>query len=256
MHALTRTLAIVAVLSACTADSPQTSPKLPPPLPENASGVALCPVPSMIEAYPGDYPNQPNGPQPLAPDCITHKHDVIIVLGCPNEETGAPSACQMTRADIAVSLSAAGYGDRFITTGGAVHNQWVEADTLRELLFERGIASDRIMTEPLAEHTDENIYHSTKIMEQENLVSAVVVSDQPGHLVLTGVCDSNCCVDLGRLSVFDFPIENGQVSVGHYVRFPWAKPVSDEECVHIEIPSKFMCTNLEQRRACKDNFQL
>jgi len=254
MHALTRTLPLLAVLCACTAE-PSPSP-LPPPLPENASDVALCPVPSMLEAYPGDYPNQPNGPQPLAHDCLTRTHDVIIVLGCPNEDTGAPSMCQIARADIASSLSAAGYGDRFITTGGAVHNQWVEADTLRDLLLERGIAQDRIMTEPLAEHTDENIYYSTKIMERENLVSAVVVSDQPGHLVLTGVCDSNCCVDLGRLSVFDFPVASGRVSVGHYVRFPWAKPVSEAECTHIEIPSKFMCTNLEQRRACKDNFQL
>jgi hypothetical protein len=210
----------------------------------------------MIEAFPGEYPNQANGPQPLASDCVTRKHDVIIVLGCPNEDTGAPSACQITRADIAVSLSSAGYGDRFITTGGAVHNAWVEADTLRDLLIERGIAMDRITTEPEAEHTDENIYYSTNIMEQQGQVSAVVVSDQPGHLVLTGVCDSNCCVDLGRVSVFDFPVAGGRVSVGHYVRHPWAEPISTDECTHIQTPTKFMCTNLAQRRACKDNFQL
>jgi hypothetical protein len=118
------------------------------------------------------------------------------------------------------------------------------------------VTVDRITTESKAEHTDENIFYSTKIMEENDQVSAIVVSDQPGHLVLTGVCDSNCCVDLGRLSVFDFPVADGRFSVGHYVRRPWAEPISAAECTHIEIPTKFMCTNLAQRRSCKDNFQL
>jgi hypothetical protein len=242
-------------LLSCGADPAPISPELPP-LPEGASPVALCPVDSMIDSYPGQYPNQPNDPQPLASACITAKHDVIVVLGCPNDETGAPSACQIARADIAVALMEAGFGDRFITTGGAVYNEWVEAETLRDLLVERGVSPDRITPEPLAEHTDENIYFSTRIMEEQGLASAVVVSDQPGHLVLTGLCDCNCCVDLGRLTVVDLPIASGRVSVGHYVRHPWARQNTDEECTHIETPSKFMCTNLAQRRACKDNFQL
>lgn len=240
---------------ACEDGTPSASPAAPP-LPAGASPVAFCETASMVSAYPGDFPNQPNDPQPLASACIAAAHDVIIVLGCPNEDTGAPSACQMARADIAVSLAAAGYGQFFITTGGAVHNGWVEADTLRDLLIMRGIAADQIETEPLAEHTDENIYFSTRIMEQRDFVSAVVVSDQPGHLTLTAVCDSNCCVNLGRLTVVDFPVKNGRVTAGHYVRFPWAPAISAEECTHIETPTKFMCTNLDTRRACKSHFML
>jgi hypothetical protein len=248
-------LATLTLFLACAAD-PAPAPPPPPPLPEGASPVALCPVDSMIDAYPGDYPNQPNGPQPLASTCITAPHDVLVVLGCPNDDGGAPSACQTARVDIAVALMKAGYGDRFITTGGAVHNEWVEADTLRDLLASRGVPLERVTTEPLAEHTDENIYFSTRIMEERGFASAIVVSDEPGHLVLTGLCDSNCCVDLGRLTVVDLPIDGGRVSVGHYVRHPWAKPNTEAECAHIQISSKFMCTNLEQRRACKDDFQL
>lgn len=259
MQSIRFSLVSACLLTACSTDpalAPSPPPFVPPPLPEGAANVAICPVPSMIDAYPGAYGNQPTGPQPLAPMCIQDKHDVIIVLGCPNDDLGMPSACQIARADIALALTNAGYGDRFVTTGGAVHNAWVEADTLRDLLIERGIASERITTEPLAEHTDENIYYSTKIMEAQNLVSAVVVSDQPAHLVLTGVCDSNCCVNLGRLSVFDVPVAGGNVSVGHYVRYPWAEPITEEQCTHIQTPTKFMCTNLAQRLACQDNFQL
>lgn len=256
MHIAFRAIPFPLFLLSCTTDPVPAAPIPPPPLPMGASEVALCPIPSMLEAFPGQYPNNANDPQPLASDCVTQKHDVIMVLGCPNDDNGAPSACQITRADIAVALKTAGYGDRFITTGGAVHNAWVEADTLRDLLIARGIDATQIMTEPLAEHTDENIYHSTKIMEQHDMVSAMVVSDQSAHLVLTGVCDSNCCVDLGRLSVFDVPVASGRVSIGHYVRFPWAIPITADECTQIQIPSKFMCTNLSTRRACKDNFQL
>lgn len=243
------------LLYAC-GDEPSTFVAPPPPLPKGAEPVAGCPVASMVEAYPGDYPNQPNDPQPLASACITAPHDAIVVLGCPNDASGAPSACQIARADIAVALATAGYGDFFITTGGAVHNEWVEAETLADLLIARGVDPSKIRKDPLAEHTDENLYYATLIMAEQGFASALVVSDQPGHLTLTGLCDSNCCVGLGRLSVFDFPVANGQVTAGHYVRFPWAKPVSAEECAHIATPSKFMCTNLETRRACKDDFQL
>jgi hypothetical protein len=210
----------------------------------------------MVDLYPGEYPNHPLDPQPPASACVAAPHDVIIVLGCPNDPDGAPSTCQIARADIAVAFMDAGYGDRFITTGGAVHNAWVEADTLRDLLVARGVPADRIVTEPQARHTDENIYYSTRLMEPRDWVSAVVVSDQRGHLTLTGLCDSNCCVDLGRLTVADFPLPTGAVTAAHYVRYPWTERVSAQECTQILQPSKFMCINLPERLACADDFQL
>ncbi|UQA61981.1 YdcF family protein [Polyangium aurulentum] len=210
----------------------------------------------MVDRYPGEYANYPLDPQPPASACMAAAHDVIIVLGCPNEPDGAPSPCQIARADLAVAFMDAGYGDHFITTGGAVHNEWVEADTLRDLLVARGIPVGSIVTEPKARHTDENIYYSTLLMEERDWVSALVVSEQRAHLTLTGLCDSNCCVDLGRLTVADFPLASGPVTAGHYVRYPWTPPVSEGECAQILQPSKFMCTNLSQRLACADNFQL
>ncbi len=244
------------LLTACTTDPPLPAPFSPPPLPEGAQPAALCPVDSMVDLYPGEYANHPLDPQPPASACVAAAHDVLIVLGCPNEADGAPSACQIARADIAVAFMEAGYGDHFITTGGAVHNEWVEADTLRDLLVARGVPPESIVTETQARHTDENIYYSTLLMEPRGWVSAVVVSEQRGHLTLTSLCDSNCCVDLGRLTIVDLPLPTGAVTAGHYVRYPWAVPVSDLECTQIEQPTKFMCTNLKQRLACADSFQL
>ena len=223
---------------------------------ECVDGAACCAVPSMLTSYPGAFPNMPYGPQPEADACVSREHDVILVLGCPNEADGAPSECQVKRADLAISLMTAGYGSRFITSGGAVHNMYVEADTLRDLLVARGATPEDIRTEPLAEHTDENIYHSSKIMQAEGWSSAIVVSDDPGHLILTAVCDSNCCVDLGRLTIFAFATQGGPIVAGHYALHPSAQPISDAECAQIEQGSKFMCVNLATRRACADDLQL
>ena len=217
---------------------------------------ACCPTPSMVDAYPGAYPNNPYGEHPAADTCIARAHDVILVLGCPNDDDGTPSDCQTKRADLAVALRDAGYGDRFITSGGAVHNAWVEADTLRDLLVARGVAAAAILTEPLAQHTDENLYYATGIMEAEGMKSALVVSDDPGHLILTAVCDANCCVGLGRLTVVELTTGAGPVVAGHYALYPFAAPVTPAECEHIEVGTKFMCTNLATRKACADDFQL
>ena len=218
--------------------------------------VELCPTPSMVDLYDGFFPTNPYGPQPAADSCISGEHDVILVLGCPNAENGDPAPCQITRADMAVDLMNAGFGSRFITSGGAVHNAYVEADTLKALLIERGVPAASIWTDTLAQHTDENLYYGATIMAAEAWQSAVVVSDDPGHLIMTAVCDANCCVDLGRLTVFELAVAGGSIVAGHYALYPWAEVVSVPECDQIEQPLKLMCVNMGSRKACADNFQL
>jgi hypothetical protein len=235
-----------------TADLATSAADLLPPL----NPVSLCPVDPMDQVYSGALPPNPYAPAPQASTCIAAFHDVIIVLGCPNNSDGTPSDCQTKRADIAVAFMQAGLGSRFITSGGAVHNAYVEADTLRQLLIDRGVAADQIWTDTHAQHTDENIYYSTLIMEKQGWTNALVISDDAGQLIMTTVCDSNCCVDLGRLTVLGFNLPSGTETEGHYVRYPWAQTVSTAECDQIESPLKAMCVNLSSRRACAGNLQL
>ena len=216
----------------------------------------------MTALYPGAGPPNPYGVLPAADACVAVRHDVIIVLGCPNQDSGPPAPCQTKRADIAVALMQAGFGDRFITTGGAVHNAYVEADTLKALLVARGVPSAHITTETKASHTDENIYYSTLLMAAPGFHNALVVSDDPGHLILTAVCDSNCCVSMGRLTVLTLPIKlpghptPSPQAVGHYALYPRAAAVSPAECTFIESPLKFMCTNLKTRLSCAGHVML
>ncbi|MFO0580443.1 MAG: YdcF family protein [Polyangia bacterium] len=227
----------------------------------SAPDPATCPVPTAQELYPGDAPPNPFRDFVAADACLSAEHDTILVLGCPAQDSGLPSACQEARANIAAALYRSGYAPRVITTGGAVKNRFVEADVLRDLLVARGIPAAQIRTEPRAEHTDENIYYSTEIMESEGWNDALVVSDSAAHLLYTALCDSNCCVKRGRLTVISVPLALGEdgvapVAVGHYARYPFAAAVSDEECAHLEQPDKILCLNLPTRRACAGRVQL
>jgi hypothetical protein len=73
---------------------------------------------------------------------------------------------------------------------------------------------------------------------------------------MTALCDSNCCVELGHLTVVSVPAAGGPIVAGHYGRYPWAAEVTTAECDWIKQPFKAMCVNLASRLACKDNFQL
>jgi hypothetical protein len=206
----------------------------------------------MPELHPAPLPPNPDADQPVAGACIAQKHDAIIVLGCPSNEDGTASDCQIERADLAVRLHDAGYADDFIVSGAAVHNDFAESDALHDLLVARAITSDAIIREPRAEHTDENIYFSSRIMQEQGWRSALVVSNSAGQLLYNALCDSNCCVGLGRLTV----VELDGIVVGHYALYPDASPVTDDECDHIEDPRMGVCVKLGSRRACHDHFEL
>jgi len=194
-------------------------------------------------------PNPFRYDEPATP-CVDDKHDVIIIFGCPTEDDGSPSSCLTERADMAAALHAAGYGDRFIVSGAAVHNAHVEADALFDLLIARGIDRAAIFKEPRAEHTDENIAYSTEIMAMHDWVDALAVTESAGHLIMTAVCDSACCVKQGRLTPFIFDVGGDEMLLGHYVRHPWSDMVSEAECDHIRFPTRAMCTQLDSRTAC------
>ncbi|MBI3072754.1 MAG: YdcF family protein [Deltaproteobacteria bacterium] len=224
------------------------------------AAVASCPVETMDRLFPGPLPMNPYLPPKRASACLIAEHDVIIVLGCPNDRKGKPTTCQKRRVDLAVKLSKSGLGRRFIVTGASVHSPGVEAESLRKLLRQRGVAASAITLEPKARHTDENIYYSTRIMEAAGWVTALVVSDNSGQLFYNALCDSNCCVKKGRLTVAGFPTDGAAGKklawVGNYVRYPAAANVSKAECAAIQKPTKFMCVKLAERASCAGRLAL
>ncbi len=107
--------------------------------------------------------------------------DTLIVLGTPANPDGSASPEQRERTLEGVREYKAGVASHLIMTGGAAHNQFVEADVMKELAVAQGVPADAITEEGQAQNTIQNIYYSEKIMAAQHWTSAEVVSS-PSHL--------------------------------------------------------------------------
>jgi hypothetical protein len=103
--------------------------------------------------------------------------DVVIVPGCPSEEGGRLSRCQMSRALWAARLWDRKWANHFITSGSAVHSPYVEAEALAAALAALGVPADRIFLESNALHTDENMFYSLQIARAQGFRTVAVASD-------------------------------------------------------------------------------
>jgi hypothetical protein len=108
------------------------------------------------------------------------RYDAIIVPGCPSEDDGSLSACQMSRAAWAAVLWQRGLAGAFITSGAAVHSPYVEADAIAAGMTALGVPAERIWLERNALHTDENMYFSLRIARALGFRS-IAVASQKGH---------------------------------------------------------------------------
>ncbi len=107
--------------------------------------------------------------------------DTLIVLGTPANPDGSASPEQRERTLEGVREYKAGVASHLIMTGGAAHNQFVEAYGMKELAIAQGVPADAITEEGQAQNTVQNIYYSEKIMVTQHWTSAEIVSS-PSHL--------------------------------------------------------------------------
>jgi uncharacterized SAM-binding protein YcdF (DUF218 family) len=109
------------------------------------------------------------------------RFDTIIVLGNPANPDGTPAPEQRERTLEGVREFKAGIAPHLIFTGGAAHNQFVEAHVMALLAESQGVPSDAIIEEGQAQNTIQNIHYSQRIMAAHGWTSAEVVSS-PSHL--------------------------------------------------------------------------
>ncbi len=107
-------------------------------------------------------------------------YDAVIIPGCPSEDDGALSPCQMSRAAWGAILWRRGVTGAFIVSGAAVHSRYVEADALAAGLAALGVPAERIWLERNALHTDENMYYSLAIARALGF-RRLAVASQKGH---------------------------------------------------------------------------
>jgi uncharacterized SAM-binding protein YcdF (DUF218 family) len=116
---------------------------------------------------------------------LTH-FDTIIVLGTPSLPNGQPSPEQRERVLEGIREYRAGIAAHIIMTGGAAHNKFVEAHSMKLFAISQGVPASVILEEDQAHDTIQNIYFSHIIMQQHHWNSAEVVSS-PSHLPRTAL---------------------------------------------------------------------
>ena len=107
--------------------------------------------------------------------------DAIIVLGTPANPDGTPSPEQRERTFEGIREFKAGAAPHLIFTGGAAHNQFVEARTMATLALAQKVPPEAIIEEGQAQNTIQNIFYSQRIMAAHGWTTAEVVSS-PSHL--------------------------------------------------------------------------
>lgn len=83
---------------------------------------------------------------PAKNTALTH-FDTLVVLGTPANTDGTPSPEQRERTLEAVREYKTYVADHIIFTGGAAHNQFVEADVMERLAIEKGVPANAIVSE-------------------------------------------------------------------------------------------------------------
>lgn len=106
--------------------------------------------------------------------------DVVVVPGCPCEDDGTLSRCQMARAGWAALIWERGWTRHFIVSGAAVHSPYVEADAIALAMAALGVPAERIYIEPEALHTDENMYDSLQIARLVGFRTVAVTGEYGG----------------------------------------------------------------------------
>lgn len=114
------------------------------------------------------------------------RFDAIIVLGYPADSDGNPSPRMLARVAEGVREYERGVAPRLILTGGAAHNQFVEAQVMARTAEAEGIPKSAIVMEQQAKDTIQNGCYSARIMKERGWRSAEVVSSAV-HLPRAGM---------------------------------------------------------------------
>jgi uncharacterized SAM-binding protein YcdF (DUF218 family) len=107
--------------------------------------------------------------------------DVILVLGNPAKEDGTIGPLAKARVLEGIRQYRAGVAPRLLMTGGAVQNQFVEAQLMLQFARSQGVPASAVLADGQAQDTIQNAYYAYKIMQAHDWASALIVSS-PTHV--------------------------------------------------------------------------
>ena len=105
-------------------------------------------------------------------------YDCAVVCGYPAEADGSPSRILKTRVERAAELWKAGRVRFLILSGGAVGNEFVEAEVMKAYAKELGVDPEVIRVECQAVSTYHNLKYASEIMKREGWQDCAVVTNR------------------------------------------------------------------------------
>ena len=107
------------------------------------------------------------------------KSDVIIVLGAKAYTGDNFNPCLYSRVSHAVDLYNQGFASQIIMSGGDdAPGGPNEALAMKEMAMEQGVPGENILIERKSTSTHENLKFSKTLMEENNLTSAIIVTEK------------------------------------------------------------------------------
>ena len=105
------------------------------------------------------------------------KKDCVIVCGYPASDDGTISEILKSRVDEGISLYKDGYVKMMIMSGTNAHNEYVEAEVMKEYALTQGVKEEDILLETKAKSTYHNMLYSKEIVEEYGLKSCYVITN-------------------------------------------------------------------------------
>jgi uncharacterized SAM-binding protein YcdF (DUF218 family) len=102
--------------------------------------------------------------------------DVAVILGCPATPGGRLAPCQQCRVRSAVRSYQEGAAGSLLFSGGAAHNRWIEAEVMARAAEDLGVPPDRVLREPEALTTWQNLRFSQRILRARGFATALIIT--------------------------------------------------------------------------------
>lgn len=104
-------------------------------------------------------------------------YDCVVVCGYCAEEDGEPSDMMKSRVDKAIELWKEKKVRYLIMSGGAVHNQYVEAEVMKKYAVGQGVSETCVFEEKQAVSTYHNLQYAARMMKNCGWKDCVVVTN-------------------------------------------------------------------------------
>lgn len=112
------------------------------------------------------------------------KKTIAIIMGSAVLPDGRPGPAMRRRVTAALKLQNEFEDLIFIPSGGIVQNRpCSEAETMRDLLIEAGVNSERIFLEDKSKNTLQNVIHSARIIRRFPATCNVIVCSDDYHIL-------------------------------------------------------------------------